>query len=109
MARRVAQGCRARLRVGQGVRPVPSRQKRAPEELRHTFEDLGGQRVFGIACGRPDGNDGDRVADDPIHQLLIGRDLVAGDGLASQPTVSRFENNAGRLALHGLGREVALS
>ena len=64
--------------------------RRAPEKVRHTLEDLVGQRVFGIACGHPDGNDSDRLADDPIHKLLLGRDPVAGGRLASQPTVSRF-------------------
>ena len=80
---------------------------RAPEKIRHTLEDLVGQRVFGIACGHPDGNDADRLADDPIHKLLLGRDPVARARLASQPTVSRFENNAGRVALYRLGRELA--
>ena len=77
--------------------------RRAPEKVRHTLEDLVGQRVFGIACGHPDGNDSDRLADDPIHKLLLGRDPVAGGRLASQPTVSRFENGAGRVALYRLG------
>ncbi len=81
--------------------------RRAPEKVRHTLEDLVGQRVFGIACGHPDGNDSDRLADDPIHKLLLGRDPVAGERLASQPTVSRFENGAGRVALYRLGRELA--
>ena len=69
--------------------------KRAPEKIRDTLEDLVGQRVFGIACGHPDGNDADHLADDPIHKLLLGRDPVAGGRLASQPTISRFENDAG--------------
>ena len=64
--------------------------ERAPEKIRHTLEDLVGQRVFGIACGHPDGNDADHLADDPIHKLLLGRDPVAGGRLASQPTISRF-------------------
>ena len=83
--------------------------RRAPEKVRHTLEDLVGQRVFGIACGHPDGNDSDRLADDPIHKLLLGRDPVAGGRLVSQPTVSRFENRAGRVALYRLGRELATS
>ena len=33
--------------------------KRAPGKIRHTLADLIGQRVFGIACGHPDGNDAD--------------------------------------------------
>ena len=42
--------------------------KRAPGKIRHTLADLIGQRVFGIACGHPDGNDADHLADDPHPQ-----------------------------------------
>ena len=66
--------------------------KRAPEKIRHTLADLLGQRIFGIACGHPDCNDAEHLADDPIHKLLLDRDPVAGESLASQPTLSRFEN-----------------
>ena len=52
--------------------------KRAPEKIRHTLADLIGQRIFGIACGHPDCNDAEHLADDPIHKLLLGRDPVAG-------------------------------
>ena len=83
--------------------------KRAPEKIRHTFEDLIGQRVFGIACGHPDGNDADHLAEDPIHKLLLGRDPVTGERLASQPTLSRFENGVGRGALYRMARELAES
>ena len=64
-------------------------------KIRHTLTELLGQRIFGIACGHPDGNDADHLADDPIHKLLLGRDPVAGEALASQPTISRFENGVG--------------
>ena len=80
---------------------------RAPERIRHTLEDLVGQRVYGIACGHPDGNDAEHLADDPIHKLLLDRDPVTGEPLASQPTISRFENAAGRSALYRMGRELA--
>ena len=62
---------------------------------RHALGDLLGQRIFGIACGHPDGNDGDRLADDPIHKLLLGRDPITGDALASQPTISRLKTTWG--------------
>ena len=81
--------------------------KRAPERIRHTLEDLIGQRVFGIACGHPDGNDADHLAEDPIHKLLLGRDPVTGERLASQPTLSRFENGVGPGALYRMARELA--
>ena len=80
---------------------------RAPEKIRHTLADLIGQRVFGIACGHPDCNDADRLADDPIHKLLLGRDPRAGESLASQPTLSRFENRVGHGALFRMGWELA--
>ena len=47
------------------------------------------------------------MADDPIHKLLLGRDPVSGAALASQPTISRFENGASRTALYRMGRELA--
>ncbi len=81
--------------------------QRAPGKIRHTLADLIGQRVFGIACGHADGNDADHLADDPIHKLLLGRDPVSGAPVASQPTISRFENGASRTALYRMGRELA--
>ena len=78
-------------------------------KVRHTLTDLLAQRIFGLACGYPDANDADRLADDPIHKLLLGRDPIAGDPLASQPTISRFENQVGVQALYAMGRELAAS
>src|SRR5437867_5717414 len=45
---------------------------RQPGKVRHTLDDLLAQRIYGLACGHPDANDGDRLADDPIHKLLLG-------------------------------------
>lgn len=78
-------------------------------KVRHTLEDLVAQRIFGLACGYPDANDADRLGDDPIQKLLLGRDPVVGDALASQPTISRFENGAASQALYRMGRELATS
>ncbi|MFH1144242.1 MAG: methyltransferase domain-containing protein [Candidatus Eisenbacteria bacterium] len=36
--------------------------------------------------------DAARLAHDPMHKLLMGRDPIQGLPLASQPTLSRFEN-----------------
>ena len=82
---------------------------RQPGKVRHALRDLLGQRIFGLACGHPDANDADRLADDPLHKLLLGRDPVAGDPLASQPTISRFENHVGGQELYAMGRELAVS
>ena len=80
---------------------------RQPGKVRHTLADLLGQRIYGLACGHPDANDAERLADDPIHKLLLGRDPVAGNSLASQPTISRFENGRGTQALYQMGCELA--
>ena len=83
--------------------------ERQPGKVRHTLADLLAQRLYGLACGHPDANDAERLANDPIHKLLLGRDPVAGEPLASQPTISRFENGRGTQALYEMGRELAAS
>jgi hypothetical protein len=65
---------------------------RDPWKVRHEISELVRQRVYGIAAGYPDGNDAARLAGDPVFKMLLGRDPIAGDRLASQPTLSRFEN-----------------
>ncbi|MGH8223324.1 MAG: IS1380 family transposase [Woeseiaceae bacterium] len=81
--------------------------ERQPGKVRHTLEDLLAQRMFGLAFGHADANDADRLADDPIHKLLLGRDPIDGDPLASQPTISRFENRVGVQGLYAMGRALA--
>jgi hypothetical protein len=49
------------------------------------------QRLFGILAGYEDCNDHDTLRDDPVFKLVAGR-LPDDDALASQPTLSRFEN-----------------
>jgi len=63
--------------------------------VQHSFLELLQQRVFGIACGYPDANDARGLAEDPLQKLAIGRDPIEGISLASQPTLSRFENGLG--------------
>jgi hypothetical protein len=65
---------------------------RQPGKVQHQTLELVRQRVFGLACGYADCNDAARLADDAIHKLLLDRDPIAGPALASQPTLSRFEN-----------------
>ena len=75
---------------------------RDPAKRRHELRDLLAQRIFGLACGYEDANDASRLGDDPVHKLLLGRDPVHGDALASQPTLSRFENGFGRVELRAM-------
>ena len=52
-------------------------------KIRHTLDDLIRQRVFAIACGYADCNDAARLAEEPIHRLLVERDPIEGEALAS--------------------------
>ncbi len=76
-------------------------------KLTHTLTDLIAQRAYGIACGYADCNDAARLADDPIHKALLGRDPIDGDALASQSTLSRFENAVGPKDLYRFGEALA--
>jgi hypothetical protein len=57
----------------------------------HTVLEMVRMRVFGILAGYPDQNDHDVLRSDPIFKIVAGRS-PEGDDLASQPTLSRFEN-----------------
>jgi len=81
---------------------------RTSSRVAHTLRELIAQRVFGIACGYPDANDADRLAEDPIQKLLLDRDPIDGTALASQPTISRFENGVLRTELYEMGQALAL-
>jgi hypothetical protein len=79
------------------------RDERQCGKVSHETVELFRQRVFGIACGYTDCNDAARLADDPIHKMVLDRDPIEGDALASQSTLSRFENSAGPLTLYRMG------
>src|SRR5262249_56333658 len=84
-------------------------ERRQAGKVDHSLRELVAQRVFSIACGYPDANDSARLASDPIHKLLLDRDPVEGRDLASQPTLSRFENAVGVKELYRMGEALTLS
>jgi len=62
---------------------------------------------MGIVLGYEDANDAAGLACDPVHKLLVGRDPIDGEELASQPTLSRFENAPDRKDLFRMGEALA--
>ena len=79
------------------------RDRRDPTRVRHAMFELVSARVLAIACGYEDGNDHDWLRHDPALKMAVGRCPETGAALASQSTISRFENaptkrDAARLA-----------
>jgi Transposase DDE domain group 1 len=64
---------------------------RDPELLEHTNLEMVRSRVYGILAGYEDQNDHDTLRSDPVFKLVADRS-PADPALASQPTLSRFEN-----------------
>jgi hypothetical protein len=65
---------------------------RDPTQITHTMSDILRARILAIACGYPDADDLDHLRKDPAFKLACGRLPESGDDLASQPTMSRWEN-----------------
>ena len=65
---------------------------RDSSRITHSINKLLKQRVYGIMLGYEDANDVDYLKNDPLLQ-----DVLEGE-LASQPTISRFENTMNRAA-----------
>jgi hypothetical protein len=57
----------------------------------HTFLEIVRSRVYGILAGYEDQNDHDTLRHDPVLKLVTDHSPEDAD-LASQPTLSRFEN-----------------
>jgi len=57
----------------------------------HTFLEMTRMRIYGVLADYPDQNDHDVLRSDPIFKLICDRS-IEDDDLASQPTLSRFEN-----------------
>jgi hypothetical protein len=77
---------------------------RDPRRVDFTLHDLLKQRVLQIAAGYEDANDANTLRHDPIFKVLLGHLPESGAPLASQPTISRFENRVSRTELYRLAR-----
>src|SRR5215831_5961613 len=72
---------------------------RDPRRVHCTQRDLLKQRVLHIAAGDEDANDANTLRHAPIFKLRLDRLPETGAPLASQPTLSRFENRVSRTEL----------
>jgi len=85
------------------------RDERAGGQGRSFLEGTSGAAGILDRVWLSDANDAGRLAADPIHKMLLDRDPGAGRDLASQPTLSRFENAIGAKELYRLGEALAAS
>jgi hypothetical protein len=76
------------------------RDRRHPGKVRQSLHDLVRQRVYQIACGYEDCNDAATLAGDPVFKAAVDRAPDSDPDLASQPTLSRFENSLSRTNLY---------
>lgn len=65
--------------------------RRRQPSVDHSFLQMVRMRVYGVLADYPDQNDHDVLRSDPVFKLIAGRSPDSPD-LASQPTLSRFEN-----------------
>ena len=75
------------------------RDRRNPELIEHTLEEMLRLRMFAIAAGYEDADDCDSLRHDPIFKMAVGRAPESGDPLCSQPTMSRLENAPSRIEI----------
>lgn len=78
-------------------------------KVEHARVELTRQRVFAIAHGYPDANDAAALASDPALLLACQRSPLGADPLASQPTLSRFENAANARTLLAMAESLCRS
>lgn len=76
---------------------------RDPSRIHHSLHDLFRERVYLIALGYEDCNDATTLRHDPLLKMAVGR-TPAEDPLASQSTLSRFENAITLQDLQRLGQ-----
>lgn len=80
---------------------------RDPAKVQHTMDQLIAQRLYGLACGYEDCNDSATLANDPVVRLVGKSDRQANQSLASQPTLSRIENQMDGQTLFAIGSVLA--
>jgi hypothetical protein len=65
---------------------------RLKERIHHPLLHLIRQRVYQMAAGYEDANDATFLRTDPVFKVTVGRSPLSDPPLASQPTLSRLEN-----------------
>ncbi len=79
--------------------------QRDPSKIKHTINQLVSQRIYQIAGGYEDANDSNYLRHDPIFKIACERVPIVGEELlASQPTITRLENQVTKKELAAIRR-----
>jgi len=81
--------------------------RRQSSKVTHEMVDLIRERVYAIAMGYEDANDLDSLRSDAALNVACLKPASSAGALASQPTISRFENSVARSGLLRMGLEMA--
>jgi len=84
------------------------KDERHPSYIEHTLNEIISQRVFQIAAGYEDANDCNSLKDDNILKMCVGLNPQTDNNLASQSTMTRFENSLNHRDLYNIAKEFVL-
>jgi hypothetical protein len=92
----LARQAEEQLKICQGLANCIEEWREA-HKITHSLYQLVSQRVYQIVGGYEDANDSNQLRHDPIYKIACGRlPLAEGELLASQPTMSRLENQVSK-------------
>lgn len=81
--------------------------RRQPAKVRYPAQEIIAARSYAIACGYAEGNDFDRLRQDPGLETVCGHLPESTAPLASQEVISRFEHAPGKRELVAMGWALA--
>jgi len=84
------------------------KDERHPSYIEHSLNEIISQRVYQIAAGYEDANDCNTLRDDNILKMSVGRNPQTDKNLASQSTMTRFENSLERRDLYKIAQSFVL-
>jgi Transposase DDE domain group 1 len=75
------------------------KDRRDADRIEHRLQEMLRLRMFAIAAGYEDANDCNKLRDDPVFKMAVGRAPESGAALCSQPSMSRLENAPSKIEI----------
>ena len=84
------------------------KDERHPSYIEYGLNEIISQRVYQIAAGYEDANDCNYLKEDSVLKMCVGRNPQSDNNLATQSTMTRFENSVTREDLYNIANEFVL-